>query len=217
MQRILWTSLLLGSLGLPAAWAFSFSEHAADERAEERAQVRAQERLADDLQATPCKSEVKKRKIALLVAEERISSGKQKTYKDFGPLFEAINVKLRALGLRTFTQAEIQAQIARAEAVAYVNGDTDGAIQAASRLAAGYLLRARIQSRSQVNPVIGVNEVFINLELNLTDSQGRLISRTAARGDSYAGADTLTVALDLVEQQADVLVGQLYHDLCSTR
>lgn len=209
------TALL--SSGGQTAQAFSFSEHEADERADERAQVRAKERLADDLQATRCKPEVKKRKIAILVAEERVSGGKSKAYKDFGPLFEAINVKLKQLGLRTFTQAEIQSQIAQAEAVAFVNGDTDGAIQAASRLAAAYLLRARIQSRSQVNPVLGVNEVFVNLQLNLTDSRGRLISQASARGDSYASADTLSAALNLVEQEADVLVGQLYHDLCTVR
>ncbi len=217
MSLLRW--MLLLSLGLCAqgVQAFSFSEQEADERDAERAQVRAKEREADDLQSTRCKPEVKKRKIALLVAEERISSGKTKAYKEFGPLFEEINARLQHLGLRTFTQAEIQSQIAQAEAAAYVNGDTDGAIQAASRLGAAYLLRARIQSRSQVNPVIGVNEVFVNLQFTLTDSRGRLISRASAKGDSYAGADTLSAALNLVEQEADVVAGRLYHDLCTAR
>jgi hypothetical protein len=48
----------------------------------------------------------------------------------------------------------------------------------------------------------------------LSTSGGRILSDVSAKGDSYAGSDTLGMAVTLVNEQADMIVAQLYNDYC---
>jgi hypothetical protein len=189
---------------------FSFSKDAERERAE--AEARASE--IAELVSVPCQQRLKNKKILLLIAE-RTETEIYASQERYGPHIAAIESRLRALGLRPYTQEQIRAQIAQAEIDAYFRNDPDAAIAASRRLAADFVLRGDILTRASVNPVLGINEVAITVGLTLTDARtGRMLSEVGARSESFSGSDTLGTALDLVRKQANPLVARIYNDFC---
>ncbi|MFN0162470.1 MAG: hypothetical protein ACKVQQ_14660 [Burkholderiales bacterium] len=198
--------------GAPSALAqgfkFSNQENTADkEEAERAARVGA-------LLSTPCRERIKSRKIMVLIGEERngVVSASQAA---FNPHFEAVNQRLRKLGLATFTADEIKKQIAQAEIDAYFKNNPDAALSASRRLAASYTLRGLITSSAMVNPVLKVNQVVVGMQFVLTGADGKRISETQTRSQSYAGADASGMALTLINEQADEAVARLYSDYCN--
>ena len=191
------------------AWAFKFSEE--EEKAKGEDQARAQR--IGQLVSTPCKQRLKNQKIMLVIAE-RTANGYNTTQSRYGPHFQAINHRLRALGLKTYTQEEIRAQIAQAEIEAHFRNDPDAAINASKKLGANFILRGLITTQTGINPVLKINEVAVHMGFTLVSSGGRTISNVVARADSYSGTDTLGMALTLVNEQADEVVAQLYNDYC---
>lgn len=197
---------LLGSV----AYGFSFSD---DEKQSAREKAAKAQKI-DQLLDVSCKDSLKDKKIAVIIAE-RHSGGKYSVSQSkYSSLFEVINQRLRNLGLRTYNQQDITRQIADAEIRAYMNNDPDAALAAARKLSANFIIRGVIDSRTHQNPIVKVNEVYVDMAFTLTSSSGRTISGTTARSESYAGADTIRVAQILVEEQADEVVAKLYHDFC---
>ena len=191
------------------AWAFKFSEEEKKTDAED--QARAQR--IGQLVSTPCKQQLKNKKIMLVIAE-RTANGYNTTQSRYGPHFQAINHRLRSLGLKTYTQEEIRAQIAQAELEAHFRNDPDAAINASKKLGANFILRGLITTQTGINPVLKINEVAVHMGFTLVSSGGKTISSVAAKADSYSGTDTLGMALTLVNEQADEVVAQLYNDYC---
>jgi hypothetical protein len=132
----------------------------------------------------------------------------------FNRHIESINTRLEALGLKTYTPAQIRAQVAQAEIDAYFKNDADAALSASKRLAAQYVLKGLIASEASRNAIVRVNEVRIRMDFKLSDASGRLVSTAAARNESYAGSDVAGMALDLIDERADEVVAQLYSDYC---
>lgn len=201
--------LLGGSCTLAHAQGFKFSNEdnaAAKEEAERNARVGA-------LLSTPCRDKIKNRKILVLIGEEK-NGMVQAKQASFSPHFEAVNQRLRSLGLRTYTAEEIRRQVAQAEIDAYFKNDPDAALSAAKRLAASYTLRGLISSSSTVNPILKVNQVAVGMQFVLTGANGKKVSETQARAQSYAGADTAGMALTLINEQAEEAVARLYSDYC---
>ena len=132
----------------------------------------------------------------------------------YGSHVNAINQRLRALGLRTYSPEEIRNQVAQAEIDAYFRNDPDAAISASKRLAAQYILRGLIATHASRNPLVNVNQVSIRMDFTLTGANGRTVSQADARNESYAGRDTSGMALTLINERADEVVGQLYSDYC---
>ncbi len=192
-----------------AAQAFKFSEE--EQKAKADDQARAQR--IGQLVSAPCKQQLKNQKIMLVIAE-RTANGYNTTQSRYGPHFQAINHRLRALGLRTYTQEEIRAQIAQAEIEAHFRNDPDAAINASKKLGANFILRGLITTQTGINPVLRINEVAVHMGFSLVSSGGRTISNVSARDDSYSGTDTLGMALTLVNEKADEAVAQLYNDYC---
>jgi hypothetical protein len=189
---------------------FNFSKDEERERAEADAQAT---RIAE-LVSVPCQQRLKDKKILLLIAE-RTETELYATQDRYGPHIAVIESRLRALGLRPYTQEQIRAQIAQAEIDAYFRNDPDAAIAASRRLAAAFVLRGDILTRASVNRVLGINEVTINVGLTLTDARtGWLLSEVGAKSESFSGADTLGTALDLVREQANPLIARIYNDFC---
>ena len=151
----------------------------------------------------------------MVVIGERQSNGfilaQQQNYRAH---FQAINTRLRAMGLRTYTSEEIRRQIAQAEIDAYFRNDPDAALAASKRLGASFVLRGLISSQASRNPMIAVNQVMVDMDFTLTGADGRVISDTHANSGSYAGADIQHMALTLVNEQADEVVAKLYSDYC---
>ena len=196
--------------GCALAQGFKFSQPDEAERQEQEAR---RNRIAEQL-STPCRAELKDKKIMVVIGERRSNGIVEAHQQNYGPHFQAINARLRALGLRTYTPEEIRRQIAQAEIDAYFRNDPDAALSASKRLGASFVLRGLISSQAMRNPIMAVNQVSVNMQFALYGSNGRLISDTEASESSYAGADVDSMALTLVKEKADEVVPALYADYC---
>jgi hypothetical protein len=207
-QILLWW--LLVCIFVPsAAFSFSFSEQEEKEAQEEQqAQIKTQQKI-DHLLSVPCQNQLKQKKIAVII-------GQEDSRADYDLLFMEVNAKLQELGLKTYSQKEITAQIAQAEMDAFLSNDMDAAANAATKLKANFMLRGLIQSRTRVNKVVGINEVSISMVFTLIDNAGRIISNVTAHGESYSGQDTFMAALALVKEKSGLVVAQLYNDYCQS-
>jgi hypothetical protein len=203
-------ALVLAALLAEPALAFKFSDDEQQATADEAAR---RDRIAQ-LVSVPCRERIKGQKIMTVIAEQTGNGFFNVTQSRYGPHFQAINRRLRALGLKTFTQEEIRAQVAQAELEAYFRNDPDAALAASRKLGANYILRGVISTQSSINPVLRIPEVSVSMGFTLTGANGRVISDATARAESYSGSDTLGMALTLVNEQADELVAQLYNDFC---
>ena len=193
------------------AQGFKFSQEDTAEKAKEQARQQA---ITDRL-STPCREQLKDKKIMLIIGEQQVGGGVLANQENYGPHFQAINQRLRALGLKTYTPEEIKKQIAQAEIDAYFKGNPDAALSASRRLGASFVLRGLITSQAGLNPVIRVNEVTVNLGFSLADSGGRMISDATTNGGSFSGSDIRTAAARLINEQADEVVAKLYSDYCT--
>jgi hypothetical protein len=191
------------------AQGFKFSDDAKAQAAE---QAERQQRIDTQL-ATPCRDRIKNRKIMVLIGEE-VNGVVQARQAAFSPHFDAINSRLRNLGLRTYTQEEIRKQVAQAEIDAYFKNDPDAALSAAKRLAANYTLKGLISARAMRNPMMPVNQVAVSLQFVLTGADGRRVAQAEAQSQSYSGADVQGMALTLINEQAEEVVARLYSEYC---
>ena len=150
------------------AQGFKFSQP--DEREKLERDAKSQEISAR--LSTPCRDQLKDKKIMLVIGEESTNGYISANQQNYGPHFQAINGRLRALGLRTYTPEEIRRQIAQAEIDAYFKGNPDAAISAAKRLGASFTLRGLIGAQAGRNAVIAVNEVIVSMGFSLADASG---------------------------------------------
>lgn len=201
------TAPAAGPLG---AQGFKFSQPDTAQQEEEAAR---QQRIAENL-STPCRNDLKGKKIMVVIGEVRSNGWIIAEQQNYGRHFQAINARLRSLGLTTYTPEEIRRQIAQAEIDAYFRNDPDAALSAARRLGASFILRGLITSEATFNPLVRVNQVSVNMGFTLTGANGRILSNTDAHSASYAGADVANMALTLVNEQADEVVSRLYSDYC---
>ena len=149
----------------------------------------------------------------VLIGEE-INGVVQARQSAFSPHFDAINARLRKLGLRTYTQEEIRRQVAQAEIDAYFKNNPDAALSAAKRLSANYTLKGLISARAVRNPMIAVNQVAISMQFVLTGADGKRVAQADAQSQSFSGADVQGMALTLVNEQAEEVVAKLYSEYC---
>lgn len=192
------------------AQGFSFSQPDDEERAQREAR---DNRIAVQL-STPCRADLKNKKIMVVIGEERSDGYVVAQQQNYGPHYEAINRRLRGLGLRTYTPEEIRRQVAQAEIEATMRNDPDAALSASKRLGASFVLRGLIRSQATRNPVMAVNQVSVTMGFTLAGGDGRQVATAEARSQSYAGADVGRMALTLVEEEADAVVASLYADYC---
>jgi hypothetical protein len=202
-------TLFASGLAFAQQPGFKFSQQDDSERLEQEAR---QDRIAAQL-STPCKASIKDKKIMVLIGERRSNGYIAAEQQNYGPLYDAINNRLRSLGLRTYTPEEIRRQIAQAEIDAYLKNDQDAMLSASKRLGASFALKGLISADATRNPMMNVNQVMVNMHFTLTGG-GRIISEADAHSASYAGADISRMALTLVNEQADDVVATLYSDYC---
>jgi hypothetical protein len=216
------------SLPLPAA-AFSFTEEEQQERMEE-----LPESGTKLLRQLHCPASLKSAKIATMIGEvHRSGGGRSGLYGSFmdssspdwegrsvtnravyGNVVDELNSGFRLLGLRTYSSAEINAQIARAEQEAVLNNDPDAAIAAAERLSASFMLKGLISTHSQVNRVVNVDEVFVTINLQLIDRQGRQIASAQMSETTFSDADVLNTIHNLVKKQSHTITYKLFREYC---
>jgi len=206
----LMTLLTVTSVDPLHAQRFSFSQ---PDDADKQEQAARDARIADALSA-PCRADLKNKKIMVVIGERQSNGYVEARQQNYGEHYQAINKRLQALGLRTYTPEEIRRQIAQAEIDAYFRNDPDAALSASRRLGASFVLRGLISSQATPNPMMAVNQVSVNMGFTLTASNGRVMSDTEARSSSYAGSDVHQMALTLVNEKADEVVAMLYADYC---
>ncbi len=194
------------------AQGFKFSNPPPGAAAEAAADAQRQAVISSQL-ATPCRDRIRNRKIMVLIAEEKNGFVLAKQ-GSFSHHIDAVNTRLRNLGLKTYTAEQIRRQVAQEEIDAYFKNDPDRALSAARRMAAQYVLRGVIGSRAVRNPIVNVNQVSVNMNFTLSNASGKPISTAAASNESYAGSDTSGMALTLIEERADQIVAKLYSDYC---
>ena len=196
--------------GLAHAQGFKFSQPDEGDRVEEQAR---QARIAENL-STPCRASIKDKKIMVVIGEQQSNGYIAAQQQNYGPHFQAINVRLRSLGLKTYTPEEIRRQIAQAEIDAYFRNDPDAALATSKKLGASFVLRGVITAQSGMNPMMAVNQVSVNMDFTLYGANGRVVADAHANSSSYSGADVQHMALTLVNEKADEVVSQLYADYC---
>lgn len=202
-------TLVLLSFGA-AVHAFRFSdEEAAAATAEQAAKAQGSVGIS-----AACRERLKKERVLVLVAE-RGNNGINADQGRYGQHFQGIDRRLRKQGMRTFSQDEIRKQIAQAEIDAHFRNDPDAALAASKRLGATLSLRGVIGSRRAINPVLNINEVYVNIGFTLVGAGGSVIAEAGAAAESYSGGDTLGMALTLLEEQADGVVGRLLRGYCA--
>src|SRR5207253_2518770 len=196
--------------GPALAEGFKFGQPDESDRIEKEAR---EDRIADQL-STPCRAGIKDKKIMVVIGERQSNGVIAAQQQNYGRHFQAINSRLRSLGLRTFTPEEIRRQIAQAEIDAYFRNDPDAALSASKRLGASFVLRGLISTQASRNAMIPVNQVFVDMDFTLTGSDGRVVADAQASTGSYAGANISRMALTLVNEKADEVVAKLYSDYC---
>lgn len=200
------------ALALPVAamaQGFKFSD---DDKARGQEKAERQQRIEAQL-STPCRERIKNRRIMVVIGEE-VNGVVQARQSTFRPQFDAINERLRRLGLRTYTQEEIRRQIAQAEIDAYFRNDPEAARLAAKRLSANYTLKGLISTRAMRNAVINVNQLVVSMKFVLTGADGRRVAQAEAQSQSFSGADVQGMAQTLVNEQAEEVVANLYSAYC---
>jgi len=196
--------------GVVQAQGFSFSQQ---DDAERKAEAARSARIAEQL-STPCRADLLNKKIMVVIGEVQSDGYVVAQQQNYGPHFEAINARLRSLGLKTYTPEEIRRQIAQAEIDAYFRNDPDAALAASKRLGASFVLRGLITATGTRNMVMAVNQVTVTMDFNLAGSDGRQVATARADSASYAGSDVRRMALTLVDEKADEVVASLYADYC---
>ena len=117
MIRVLAMLVFLASFAGQSAWAasdFKFSNPDPVDEAE-KAEKQARDARVYDQLSTPCRAKIKDKKIMVVIGERQSNGVIYALQQNYGPHFDAINRRLRYVGLRTFTPEEIRRQIAQAE------------------------------------------------------------------------------------------------------
>lgn len=193
---------------IPAAWSFNFSEY----EKENSPEIDAQNISHDLKNELKC---LKNKKIAVMVGEEVIEGRYKIKSSSNNHLVEALNEQLNQLGLKTYTPEEINSQIAKAEQEAFLSNDIDAAVSAATRLRAKYFLKGLISTRTQKNPVIGIDEIFLTLSLTLVDEKGRNLASGMLSDAVFSDSDTTATTLKLVRTKSAGLISDLFKEVCS--
>lgn len=199
---------LLATLTGNAA-AFSFSE---EEQNEKAASDAARQRHAS-LLATPCKQALKDKRIMVVVGQ-RTAKGMLSDQGSFSAHFQAIDKRLKRLGLNSISQEEMKAKVAQAEIDAYLNNDMEAALNASKKMTSDFILRGVISSRTGYNQMVRLPEVYVSMSFTLTGADGRMISEASGAAESYSNSDVGSMAVTLINEQAEGVVARLYSDYC---
>lgn len=205
--------MIAAPLAPASAAAFSFTEEEQRDRDDQHHEHAGRRGEGAGLSAA-CRAELGKHRTVVIIGERTSGGGLRTEQSAYGSHFQVLSRGLRNLGVRTYTQEEIHAQIAQAEVDAYFRNDPDAALGASRKLGADLVLRGTISSRSVFNEFMGLPEVAVTIALALADGSGHVISESSANADSYSGYDTLGMALRLMNERAPGVLATLFGDYC---
>ena len=132
----------------------------------------------------------------------------------YGDLADDLNKAFMRLGLKTFTAEQINDQIAREEQEAFLNNDLEAAMSAAERLSADFVLKGLISTRTQVNKVVNVDEVFVTIDLVLLDRNGGTLASAQISQTAFSDADIQATLQKMIRNQSGRITRELFKDYC---
>ena len=162
-----------------------------------------------------CRRRLANRKVAIVFSEVREDGGRLIRQQRYAGVFPLVADALRRAGMTVYTQEEINRQVAQEELRRFLNNDADAAITAFQRLGAAYVLRSTIESRAMMNPMIRVKQVSVNVSFALSASSGGVLGQAEMAAASFTGADPLPVVRDIVREEIDGVVADLYASVCA--
>ena len=175
-----------------------------------------QNRIAWEL-STPCRADLKGKKIMLIIGEAAVERLHQRrSSRTTGRTSRRSTAGCARLGpAHLHAGGDPRGRSRRPRSTPTSRTIPDAALSAARRLGASFILRGLISSEAM--PSIDhprSTRSTVNMGFTLTGSNGRIISDVDASSSSYAGADVAQMALTLVNEQADEVVAKLYGDYC---
>jgi hypothetical protein len=173
------------------------------------------EKLLHSLAKLPleCRKRVHNKKVLVLV-DERYADEYHMVQEDYGSLVGIISFQLQAFGLRTFTNTEQRQYLADLRARDYFTASDT--VSVPLPLDTDFILRGVIRSIVAENPILKINEVHMDIWMDLREPYGRILADATTPTSSYAGMNTLSMAMELVKEEADDLLAQLFEDYCKT-
>jgi hypothetical protein len=230
-MRTILVVLLAVLYNIPAqpSLAFSFSTYESNEANADQAAAEV------SLTKLHCPSSLKSKKIAIMIGENHRDErpGHYRAYTAlitvgdpdwdrrfgtrksvYGPLVEQFNQGFHQLGLKTFSAAEINDQIAREEQEAFLNDDLDAAMTASERLQADYILKGIISTLAQTNKSVKVDELFITISLSLVDTKGNQVSTAQVSETTFSDADIMNTVHKMVNKRANAIIAKLFAGIC---
>ncbi len=162
-----------------------------------------------------CRRRLANRKVAIVFSEVREDGDRLIRQQRYAGVFPLVADALRRAGMTVHTQEEVNRQVAQEELRRFLANEADAAITAFQRLGAAYILRANIESRAMMNPMIRVKQVSVNVAFTLSASSGGVLGQADMVAASFTGADPLPVVRDIVREQIDGVVADLYASVCA--
>lgn len=225
--RWVFCTLIAAGLFTGSCFSFSFSEYENQEAQSEEASKKT------DLSQVSCSKALKRKKLAVMIGQRHRDKKSNKgfgryyiygadfseekfgtTKAVYGTLAETLNSGFRQLGPRTYTPAQINAQIARAEQEAFLNNNIDAAMSAANRLGADFMVKGQISTLAQVNKILNIDEIFVTITLSLTDRRGKFISSARISDTAFSDADVAGGIQKMVAEQSGEIIYQLFQGYC---
>ncbi len=206
--------------------SFSFSEY-------DKQEVQLDASKKTDLSRVSCSKALQCKKLAVMIGQRHrdktqssglgkyficgVESSENKfgtTKAVYGSLVKTLNNGFKQLGLKTYTLAQINAQIAQAEQEAFLNNDIDAAMSAADRLSANFMVKGQISTVAQVNRVLKIDEIFVTIALTLTDRSGKILSSATMSDTAFSNADVAGAIQKMVAEQSGEVIYQLFQEYC---
>ena len=134
------------------AQGFKFSDPDPAQQAEQAAQAAREDRIAYEL-STPCRADLKGKKIMLIIGEQQSNGYVSAQQQNYGPHYQAINGRLRSLGLRTYhAGGDPRARSSRPRSTPISRTIPTARCRPQKRLGASFILRGLISSRGHAQP-----------------------------------------------------------------
>lgn len=211
LARIIAAAVLFGGVLAPPMTAAGLDLSERGNRPEAAA-PRAPAGAAIDPQ---CRRRLANRKVAIVFSEVREDGGRLVRQQRYAGVFPLVAEALRRAGMTVYTQEEVNRQVAQEEMRRFLNNEADAAVTAFQRLGAAYVLRSTIESRAMMNPMIRVKQVSVQVSFALSAASGGVVGQADMAQASFTGADPLPVVRDIVRDQIDGVVADLYASVCS--
>ncbi|WP_170221604.1 tetratricopeptide repeat protein [Allostella humosa] len=164
-----------------------------------------------------CRRRLSGRKVAIVFSEVREDGDRLIRQQRYAGVYPIVADALRRAGMTVFTQEEINRQVAQEELRRFLENQTDAALTAFQRLGPAYVIRANIESRAQMNPMIRVKQVSVTVSFALSSPGRGMMGQADMSQASFTGADPLPVVRDILRERIDGVVADLYASVCAGR